>query len=151
MIWLRLDHADTRLLPAAFAADLKARLLIATPANETDLLWATEEALRAGIKLVIAEPEKPLSLTAGRRLQLAAEAGGGTGLMLIRAGAGSPAVETRWQCDPVPGDSTRHRWNLIKNKSGTNGTWIIDTDGTSAAFDMVCATRQRSGPAQTPS
>ena len=53
-----------------------ARLHLIRPEGEVDLLWCVEEALRsAPIALVIAEPEKPLSLTAGRRLQLAAEAG----------------------------------------------------------------------------
>ena len=52
------------------------RLHLFRPSGETNLLWCIEEALRADpVSLVIAEPEKPLSLTAGRRLQLAAEAG----------------------------------------------------------------------------
>jgi protein ImuA len=87
------------------------RLHLIRPANETDLLWAAEEALRSeGVGLVIAEPEKPLSLIAGRRLQLAAEAGRTTGLMLIREGQGSNAAETRWHCAPNASerrDSTR--------------------------------------------
>lgn len=113
-------------------------------ARQTDILWAAEEALRgASGALVVAQPEKPLTLTEGRRLQLAAEAGGSTGLMLIAENAGSPATETRWDCAPLVGDSTLHRWNIIKNKKGTTGSWVLDWDGTSAAFDMVSATGQR--------
>ena len=56
--------------------------------------------------------EKLISLTAGRRLQLAAVAGGTTAIMLIQEGRGSKAAEARWKCDPLlsPRDSTRHRW-----------------------------------------
>lgn len=63
--------------------------------------------------LTIAGPEKPLSLTAGRRMQPAAETRGSAGLMLIHEGTGSNAAETRWDCAPMPGtaaDSTLHRW-----------------------------------------
>ena len=122
--------------------------------SETDLLWAVEESLRtAPVDFVIAEPERPLSLTAGRRLQLAAEAGGTTGLLLIREGMGSNAAETRWHCGPEPAakpDSTLHRWSLIKNKKGTLGDWTLHWDGTSAAFRLVSATGKRRGAAEPP-
>lgn len=130
------------------------RLYLLRPAGEADLLWCIEEALRAlPVGLVIAEPEKPLSLTAGRRLQLAAEAGQTTGLLLIRADAGSNATETRWDCAPLAspsGDSTLHAWALKKNKRGTIGFWTVSWNGTSAALDMVCAARERCEPAQAP-
>ena len=129
------------------------RLHLFRPMGETDLLWCIEEALRAvPVSLVIAEPEKPLSLTAGRRLQLAAEAGRTTGLMLIRQEAGSNATETRWACEPLasqPADSTLHQWALNKNKKGTLGSWVLNWNGTSAAFHMVSEARQRLEPADT--
>ncbi|MDT8345822.1 MAG: hypothetical protein RQ752_15455, partial [Thermohalobaculum sp.] len=101
----------------------------------------------------IAEPGALLSLTAGRRLQLAAEAGGTTGLMLIRAGQGSNAAETRWHATPQPGatpHSTLHCWSLKKNKKGTVGDWTLHWDGTSAAFDLVPAAGERNRAAQPP-
>ncbi|MDO5658603.1 MAG: hypothetical protein Q4G36_09815, partial [Paracoccus sp. (in: a-proteobacteria)] len=119
VIWVRPAHLVESLMPEGMPPKVAARLILVTPRSELDLLWSVEEALRSGLGLVIAEPEKPLSLTAGRRLQLAAEAGGkaggATGLMLIREGAGSPAAETRWECRPKAGDSTGHHWGLIKN------------------------------------
>lgn len=128
------------------------RLHLLRPVGETDLLWCVEEALRATpVSLVIAEPERPLSLTAGRRLQLAAEAGHTTGLMLIREGAGSNATETRWMCEPLASqaaDSTLHQWRLNKNKKGTSGSWILNWNGTSAAVHMVSQARQRHEPAE---
>lgn len=129
------------------------RFHVFRPVGETDLLWCVEEALRAApISLVIAEPEKPLSLIAGRRLQLAAEAGHTTGLMLIRVGAGSNAAETRWNCEPMAGmaaDSTLHRWIVSKNKRGTTGIWTLNWNGASAAVHMVSEARQRDEPADT--
>lgn len=120
------------------------------PVGETDLLWCIEESLRAApVGLVIAEPEKPLSLTAGRRLQLAAEAGRSTGLLLIREGAGSNATETRWHCAPMASpapDSTLHHWAINKNKEGTTGNWVLNWHGTSAAFHLVSETGERHQP-----
>ena len=106
-------------MPGSLPDGVAERLHLVEARSETDLLWTAEEALRARpVSLVIATPEKPISLTAGRRLQLAAEAGGTTGLMLIQEGRGSNAAETRWKCDPLPSppNSTRHRWAHIKNK-----------------------------------
>ena len=121
VIWIGPAHAPERLMPWAARRFLAPdRLLIVEAKGEADLLWATEEALRSGAAgFVIAAPEKPLSLTAGRRLQLAAEAGRTTGLLLIREDGGSNAAETRWHCAPLPGeaaDSTRARGRLQRTK-----------------------------------
>lgn len=153
VIWIAPARDPSTLMAQGLPEGVGPRLTLIRAGSEEDLLWATEESLR-GLPgaLVIARPEKPLSLTAGRRLQLAAEAGGTTGLMLIADGAGSPATETRWSCRPGPpcvlpgsGDSTLHQWSLIKNKRGTSGEWTLDWDGTSSAFDLVAATGKRDG------
>ena len=129
------------------------RLHLLRPVGETDLLWCIEEALRAApVGLVIAEPEKPLSLTAGRRLQLAAEVGRSTGLLLIREDAGSNATETRWHCEPMASpapDSTLHLWTRNKNKKGTLGNWVLNWHGTSAAFHLVSEAGERHQPQAT--
>ncbi|WP_226341138.1 ImuA family protein [Gemmobacter serpentinus] len=143
LFWVLSQHQASRPMPRGLPPGVAERLHIVEARSETDLLWATEEALRSPVPgLVIAEPAKPLSLTAGRRLQLAAEAGQTTGLLLIHAGQGSNAAETRWKCDLVagPSDSTRHRWNLNKNKKGTSGFWTLHWDGTTAACHMVSET-----------
>lgn len=141
VLWILPAHEPQRPMLRGLPEGLSERLLLLTPKSETDLLWCVEEALRAApVGLVIAEPQQVLSLTAGRRLQLAAEAGQTTGLMLIRTDQGSSATETRWHCQPVPAtnaDSTLHCWSLNKNKKGTSGSWVLNWDGTSAAFDMV--------------
>ena len=120
----------------------------------TDLLWCVDEALRSvPVSLVIAEPSSPLALTVGRRFQLAAEAGRTTGLMLIRQDAGSNATETRWNCELLPAtaaDSTLQRWALNTNKKGTLANWIVNWNGTSAAFHMVSEARERHEPQGPP-
>lgn len=144
LIWVLSAHAPHLPMLRGLPEGVGHRLHIVRAKTETDLLWAVEESLRSSpVGLVIAEPEKPISLTAGRRLQLAAEAGKTTGLMLIREGQGSNAAETRWKCAPLPSgtrDSTPHCWEIIKNKRGTNRTWTVHWNGATAAFNLVSET-----------
>ena len=83
-------------MPGSLPDGVAERLHFIEARDETNLLWTVEEALRSRpVSVVIAASEKPMSLTAGRRLQLAAEAGGTTGLMLIDLLARSAAQEVR--------------------------------------------------------
>ncbi|MFT3974988.1 MAG: hypothetical protein QM699_16565 [Amaricoccus sp.] len=149
LVWLRPEVAAAgEVLPAGLARFLAPeRLVRVTAGSEAELLWATEEVLRAGVAgLVVAEPQRPLGLTAGRRLQLAAEAGGSPGLLLIRDGAGSPAAETRWQVRALAGDtpdSTRAEWALIRNKKGTLGAWTVEWDDATHSVTVVSAAGER--------
>ena len=103
IFWIVLAHDRDRPMPASLPDSVAERLHFIEARDETNLLWTVEEALRSRpVSVVIAASEKPMSLTAGRRLQLAAEPGGTTGLMLIQEGRGSSAAETRWKCDPLP-------------------------------------------------
>lgn len=127
------------------------QVLVGKCNSPTDVLAATEEALRSAVvSLVIAELTKPLTLTAGRRLQLAAEAGGSTGLMIVGDGMGSNATQTRWHVSPFysSDDSTQMRWSLIKNKSGTNGCWDTRWDETARRISVVSQHIQRAAAAQ---
>lgn len=154
ILWVLPAHEPQRPMLAGLPNGLADRLMVLMPKGETDLLWCVEEALRAApVALVIAEPQQALSLTAGRRLQLAAEAGRTTGLMLIRDGQGSNATETRWRCEPAPAisaDSTLHHWWLNKNKSGTHGFWTVNWHGATAAFHLVSPAGERHQPAEPP-
>ena len=124
LVWILPSHMAQMPMLRGLPQGVGERLHLLRPVGETDLLWCVEEALRAvPVSLVIAEPSNPLSLTAGRRFQLAAEAGRTTGLMLIHKDAGSNATETRWACEPIAAtaaDSTLHHWSLTKNKRGTS-------------------------------
>lgn len=117
-----------------------ARLLLARTRDQVETLAVAEEALKDGsVPLVVLEISRPLDLREGRRLQLAAKAGGTTGLCLIPDGMGSNAAETRWHCAPVfaPQDSTLMRWEITKNKSGTLGFWHVRWDATAHRLDVV--------------
>ena len=152
VLWVLPAHEPQRPMLAGLPYGLADRLMVLTPKGETDLLWCVEEALRAApVALVIAEPQQALSLTAGRRLQLAAESGRTTGLMLIRDGQGSNATETRWRCEPAAAtaaDSTLHHWSLNKNKSGTLGFWTVNWNGATAALHLVSSAGERHQPAE---
>ncbi|MDB5657910.1 MAG: hypothetical protein JWS10_525, partial [Cypionkella sp.] len=85
IVWIIPAHIPELPFLGALPAGVNERLHLFRTTGETDLLWSVEETLRSpAVGLVIAEPQQSLSLTAGRRLQLAAESGQTCGIMLIR-------------------------------------------------------------------
>jgi len=141
VLWVRERWQADRIHPVGFSAFFDARnLLEAAAKDQAEVLGVAEEALRSGaVSLVVMELSKPLGLTAGRRLQLAAKEGKTTALAIIFEGMGSNAAETRWQCAPVfdPNDSTLQQWQLIKNKSGTFGIWNVRWDADTRRIIVV--------------
>jgi protein ImuA len=98
---------------AALGIDLRQLYLLRppTPADET---WAVTECLRCkGVGAVVAAPQV-LSRVEARRLQLAAETGGGVGLLLRPTGKRSMhyAATTRWLVAPAPGERSVQRWRI---------------------------------------
>ncbi|MCC6509393.1 MAG: hypothetical protein IT423_09815 [Pirellulaceae bacterium] len=88
---------------AALGIDLK-RVVIVRPHSLADRLWAIDQALRSpAIVAVIAEVEH-LDDRAARRLQLAAQRGGGLGLLVRGAGRSlQPSwAEVQWLVRPMP-------------------------------------------------
>jgi protein ImuA len=132
------------------------RLFLARTRSQTDSLAVAEEALKDGaVPVVVVAVTRALDLREGRRLQLAAQAGSALGLCLIPQGMGSNATETRWHCAPVfdaahEADSTRMRWETIKNKSGTMGAWDVRWDPQANRLDLVSPAGQRPGLAPAP-
>ena len=154
VLWITERWRPERLNPVGYSrfAD-PARLVLARVKDQTEALAVAEDGLRAGaVALVVVEIGQPLSLLAGRRLHLAAEAGQTTALCLIPQGMGSNAAETRWQCAPVfaPDDSTLQRWEIIKNKTGTLTAWTVKWDEEARRLDVVCAPGERPGLAGAP-
>ncbi|QGX97168.1 hypothetical protein EI983_02280 [Roseovarius faecimaris] len=141
LLWIAQSWTPEQLNPVGISRYIDpARLLLVTPKDQDDALAVAEDALRAGaVRLVIVEVTKPLSLLAGRRLQLAAEAGRTTALCLIPEGAGSNAADTRWHCAPVfdPADSTHARWEIIKNKKGTLAAFTVHWDEQTRRISLV--------------
>lgn len=144
-IWVREHWLPDQLHPTGFEGIAPEHLIMARTTAQTDTLAVMEEALRDGaVSLVIAQITAPMSLTAGRRLQLAAKAGRTIGLCLIPEGMGSNAAETRWHCAPVfdRQDSTLQLWNLNKNKSGTNGAWYVQWNAGKCCVAVVSSAAQ---------
>ena len=128
-LWIRESWLGDMITPHGLLPYLDpGQLLLARPKDQTDALAVAEEALKdAALPHVILEIPRPLDLREGRRLQLAAKAGGTTGLCIIPEGMGSNAAETRWRVTPIfdagGEDSTLMQLEIIKNKSGTLGAW----------------------------
>ena len=129
VLWAREAWQTNQINPAGFGKYFDPHnLLIARCKDQIEVLSTAEEALRSGaVALSVLELTRPIGLTAGRRLQLAAKAGQSTGLCIVPDGMGSNAAETRWRCDPIfdAAASTLQRWEIIKNKSGTLTAWNI--------------------------
>jgi protein ImuA len=110
-----------------------AQLVLVRAARVQDALWAMEETLRCpaiGAALLVAGA---IDLTAARRLQLAAEAGGVLGLLLRpdEDNAAPTAALTRWRIGAAPsGSSSPHaigdpawRLELLRCRGGRPATW----------------------------
>ncbi|WP_316814543.1 Error-prone repair protein ImuA [Pedobacter nyackensis] len=113
------------------------RIIFIDLQREKDVLWAMEEALKCeGLAAVIAEVRE-ISLTASRRLQLAVEKSGVTGLVLRNDAnrLSATACVARWQIKPIASQLEDHmpgvgfpRWNveLLKVRNGNPGKWDIE-------------------------
>lgn len=154
---------------AAFGLD-PARLIFVTPSCAVDLLWTMEEALRLGaFAAVFGEIDgraPALTLTATRRLQLAAEVGGRPAFLLTgHATSGTSAAATRWEVTAAPslpttGTATlvgRTRWRirLVKHRSALTGSegnmvdrdWCVEWD---AQQKKLCEAPDQRKPVFTP-
>ena len=128
---------------AAFGLD-PASLVLVRAERPREGLWAFEEALRcpavAGALLVVqgAAPD----MVASRRLQLAAEAGGGVGLLLLPGTArttSSPA-RSRWHVEaatPVQGMGPCWRLTLLRSAGGPGGAWSVRWRQDRASLEVV--------------
>lgn len=156
IFWIRPSWQIEQILPDGLHGILPpASVITIETAHEADSLAAAEEALKDGsTPFVMIEITKPLTLREGRRLQLAARAGGSTGLCLIPEGMGSNAAETRWHCapvfDPDRADSTLMQWEIIKNKRGTIGAWHVRWNGKAHRLDVVSPVRLGPGAEAVP-
>jgi protein ImuA len=120
VVWIAPGWDGDRLNTCGVAAILPPQeLLFVTPRRAEDMLWAMEEALRAGcVPAVVADLAQAPGMTAVRRLHLAAEAGAGhgfavpLGLLLTPGAGGAPGVETRWRMDPAHARPGQDLWRL---------------------------------------
>jgi hypothetical protein len=127
LIWL--DPSRELYPPAlhAMGVPLDRLYMVRTPIAEQ--AWAIAECLRCrGVAAVVAAPPR-LDRVGARRLQLAAERGGGAGLLLRTTGplSGDYAAATRWLVAPAPGAATVQRWRvqLIHGHGGQVGRSVL--------------------------
>lgn len=137
------------------------RLVLARAGSEAQMLWAMEEGLKCRSLAAVVGEMEALSLTAGRRLQLAAENGGVTALALRRRQRQAPAESegqptaavTRWRIASVPSRPEgpgvgRPLWlvELLRCRGGEPGRWTVETCD-AAGHLRLAAERRPSMPA----
>ncbi len=128
-----------------------ARVIVARCQGRTDLLWAMEEGLRtSALAAVIGEPPGAVDLTASRRLQLAAEAGGALGVVLNPDDTGrfaASALESRWRIMAASADDvSRPCWKITleRCRGGTQGQyWMVERNEETGDFAVVAAPADR--------
>jgi protein ImuA len=114
---------------SATSLDLR-RLILLRCDNPADELWALAECLRCkGVSATVASISRLTQLQA-RRLQLAAECGGGIGLFMRPYVAKSHvpyAAATRWRVRPASGTEQTQRWSveLLHGHGGQIGQVVL--------------------------
>lgn len=147
VLWILPWNADVLLHgPGLNQAGLDTdRLILVRVRRPADGLWAMEEGLRSGaLAAAVGEQAKPPGLTASRRLQLAAETGGGFGFLLQAADASGlggtalpdqaapSALASRWRANPCPSEiaddgnvARRLDVALVRRRGGDGGVWRV--------------------------
>ncbi len=141
--------------PALAAAGLHPDRVIYAEAGHRGALLAMEEGLRhRGMAGVVAEVSARLTLTASRRLHLAAQAGGTLAFLLRRRAdpEGALAAATRWRIGPQPSAPPiphapdtpglgRPCWRLelARCRGGQTGSWVVEACDASGRLGLVSA------------
>ena len=160
VLWV-MEQADL-FAPGLASAGLHPDRVIFARAGRDGLL-VTEEGLRhRGLAGVVLELSGPLSLTASRRLHLAAEASGVMALVLRRpwrgseAPTGTTAAATRWRVSALPSPPVlphapdvpglgRVRWrlDLLRCRGGRAGSWDVEACDAQGRLGLVPALADR--------
>jgi protein ImuA len=142
---------------AAYGLSLD-RLIVVRARRPVEILWTLEEALRCrGLAAVLGEVPD-LSLTASRRLQLAARHSGVTALLLRQRAETSPVTTavTRWRVTALPGhaapgESINPRWcvELVRCRGRSHGEeghverWLVEWHRATRRLGLVPDLRDR--------
>jgi protein ImuA len=158
ILWCRshrtaLEAGDPYGPGAAVLGLMPDRLILAEAARPAELMWAMEEGARTrGLAAVVADGVAP-DLTAGRRLQLAAEAG--QGLVILLAGGRQSGVSTaltRWFVASAPSRPEaegpgRPCWTVELWRCRGGGRpreWMVEWDDAALSLSVVSPMADRS-------
>ena len=163
ILWCAPGWSDTRLYPPGLVQlglD-PARIVLVRLARAEDLLHAAHEGLRAGWQVAL-ELDKPLGLIPARRLQLAAEEGGGLGLVTRTCAEPSredllaPSARTRCRATMAGGGVAsgvaasglwpaplRLELRLVRNREGLPAQYCVEWDHASRSLSVVSASSDR--------
>ncbi|MGB0629255.1 MAG: ImuA family protein [Alphaproteobacteria bacterium] len=145
-----------------------ARLILVRARRDNDALWAMEEGLRCGQVAAVVGELGDISLTASRRLQLAAEENGVTALSL-RSKTNRPppsAAATRWRLNAVthetgcrqandnndflqttpasPGlGAARWQAELFRCRGGVSANWMMEWNDETGDLSVAAEIRNR--------
>lgn len=162
VVWCTRAALDHRLYPpgcTALGLDPNRLVQVICHTGQEEL-WTAEEALRSNAaRVVVLERDLDISLTAARRLQLAAEAGCSLGLVVSTArGAVCPVATSRWRATPArpapftePLSNLRLNLELTRNRAGSGAqNWIVEWNETAHHLSLVSIASSRPDyPAQT--
>ena len=156
-------------LPALAECGIDAARLLFARARGLDVLQTMEDALQSGaMTSVVGELDANLSLTASRRLQLAAEASGTLALLLRRSRkfddpglCNASAAATRWRIGSVPSAApiasrpglrglgpARWQVELLRSRRGGTGSWLVEASDAQGRLRLVTDVPDR--PVATP-
>ncbi|HTW93808.1 MAG TPA: hypothetical protein VMD30_03370 [Tepidisphaeraceae bacterium] len=143
----------------AWGIDLRQFIILRCP-SEADELWALSECLRTGGVRAVVASLRSLSQVAARRLQLAAEQGGGAGIFLrpFTPASAHYAAATRWLVQPQPTDPGKEgrgswggqRWSvkLLHGHGGHGNSVLLEADRETGALHISAPLADR--PAAAP-
>ena len=136
------------------------RVTVVQTGRDADALWVMEEALRCRRLAAVVGEAGNITLTESRRLQLAAETGGVTAILLRpppRRGAHPPsAALTRWRVAAAPvadrtdsggeaqtPDMPCWQAELFRCRGGTPGQWLMEWRDETGDFALAAPVRHR--------
>lgn len=149
------------------------RFLLVRAKSDAEVLWAMEEGLRCRRLAAVVGEVEGLDRTAGRRLQLAAEASRGAGrgesvgvtafalhrrFRPLCQGRAASAALSRWRVTAAQSQDDlgetfigRPRWrlDLLRCRGAAPGSWQVEWDDAACGFSLAPPLRDRSlGPSK---
>jgi protein ImuA len=158
VLWCHL-RADLHAPGLALHGLAPERLVLAQAGTEAELLWAMEEGLRCRALAAVVGELDGLSLTASRRLQLAAEGSAIAAFALRRRRHAAPvgadaqptAAATRWRIASLPSRLSgepglgQPLWHieLLRCRGGRPGRWVVEACDATGHVHLAAALADR--------